>query len=58
MSAGRPFITCAIKKKRIEFCWQCKENKTCDKWRKHREFSKQLDSFICYQKLEDNVAFI
>jgi len=58
MSAGCPFITCAIKKKEIEFCWQCKENETCEKWRKHREFSKQVDSFICYQKLEDNVAFI
>ena len=58
MSAGCPFITCAIKKKGIEFCWQCKENETCEKWRKHREFSKRVDSFICYQKLEDNIAFI
>ena len=58
MSAGCPFITCAIKKKGIEFCWQCKENETCEKWRKHREFSKQVDSFICYQKLENNIAFI
>jgi len=58
MSAGCPFITCAIKKKGIEFCWQCKENETCEKWRKHRGFSKQVDSFICYQKLEDNIAFI
>jgi TPP-dependent trihydroxycyclohexane-1,2-dione (THcHDO) dehydratase len=45
MSAGCPFITCAIKKKGIEFCWQCKENETCEKWRKHREFSKRVDSF-------------
>ena len=58
MSAGCPFITCAIKKKGIEFCWQCKESKTCEKWKKHRGFSKQVDSFICYQKLEDNIAFI
>ena len=58
MSAGCPFITCAIKKKGIEFCWQCTENETCEKWRKHRGFSKQVDSFICYQKLEDNIAFI
>lgn len=58
MSAGCPFITCAIKKKGIEFCWVCKENETCEKWRKHKEFSKQVDSFICYQKLEDNIAFI
>ncbi len=58
MSAGCLFITCAIKKKGIEFCWQCKENETCEKWKKHREFSKQLDSFKCYQKLENNIAFI
>jgi len=58
MSAGCPFITCAIKKKGIEFCWQCKENETCEKWRKHRGFSKQVDSFICYQKLEDDITFI
>lgn len=58
MSAGCPFITCAIKKKGIEFCWRCKENETCKKWRKHREFSKRVDSFKCYQKLENNIAFI
>ncbi len=58
MIVGCPFITCAIKKKGIEFCWQCEENETCDKWRKHREFSKQVDSFKCYQKLEDDIAFI
>jgi len=58
MSAGCPFITCVIKKKGIEFCWQCTENETCEKWRKHRGFSKQVDSFICYQKLEDNITFI
>lgn len=58
MSAGCPFITCAIKKKGVEFCWQCKENEPCKKWRKHRGFSKRVDSFICYQKLEDNIAFI
>ena len=58
MSAGCPFITCAVKNKGVEFCWQCKENETCEKWRKHREFSKRVDSFICYQKLEDNITFI
>ena len=58
MSAGCPFITCAVKKRGVEFCWQCKENETCEKWRKHRRFSKQVDSFICYQKLEDNITFI
>ncbi|GAG29779.1 unnamed protein product, partial [marine sediment metagenome] len=31
---------------------------SCKKWRKHREFSKRVDSFKCYQKLENNIAFI
>jgi len=33
MAAGCPFITCAVKKKGIEFCWDCEENKTCEKWK-------------------------
>ncbi|WP_276619575.1 DUF3795 domain-containing protein [Syntrophomonas wolfei] len=24
---GCPFITCAVKKRRIEFCWDCKDKK-------------------------------
>lgn len=58
MAVGCPFITCAIKKKGIEFCWDCEESKTCEKWRKRREAGKKVDSFKCYQKLEDDIAFI
>ena len=58
MTIGCPFITCAVKKKGIEFCWDCEENKTCEKWEKHREAGKKADSFKCYQKLEDNITFI
>jgi len=58
MSAGCPFITCAIKKKEIEFCWDCEESKTCKKWAKHRQAGKRADSFKCYQKLEEDIAFI
>lgn len=58
MAVGCPFITCAIKKKGIEFCWDCKESKTCEKWKKHRDLGKKVDSFKCYQKLEDDIAFI
>jgi hypothetical protein len=57
MGAGCPFITCALKKG-IEFCWDCKENKTCEKWAKHRKAGKKADSFKCYQKLEDDIAFV
>jgi hypothetical protein len=31
---------------------------TCEKWKKHREFSKHRDSFVCYQKLEENIHYI
>ena len=58
MAVGCPFITCAVKKKGIEFCWECEENETCEKWRNHRESGKKADSFKCYQKLEEDIAFI
>lgn len=58
MVVGCPFITCAIKKKGIEFCWECQESKTCEKCRKHREAGKKHDSFKCYQKLEEDILFI
>jgi hypothetical protein len=58
MAVGCPFITCAVKNKGIEFCWQCPENNTCKKWMRHREEGKHRDSFKCYQKLEDDILFI
>lgn len=58
IAVGCPFITCAVKKKGIEFCWQCKESSICEKWRNHRETGKMHDSFKCYQKLEADIAFI
>lgn len=58
MTAGCPFITCAVKKKSLEFCGYCMENENCEKWQKHRDAGKQHDSFTCYQKLEENIAFI
>lgn len=58
MGVGCPFITCALKKKGVEFCWDCADSKTCEKWKKHREAGKRVDSFKCYQKLEDDIEFI
>jgi hypothetical protein len=58
IAVGCPFITCAVKKKGIEFCWDCEENKICEKWKKHREAGKKSDSFKCYQKLEEDIRFI
>jgi hypothetical protein len=58
MAVGCQFITCAVKKKGVEFCWACEEGETCAKWHEHRKTSQKHDSFVCYQKLEDNIAFI
>jgi hypothetical protein len=58
MKVGCPFITCAVKKKELDFCWQCSESKTCEKWLSHRDASKTGDSFKCYQTLEADIAFI
>ena len=58
MSVGCPKITCAVKRKGIEFCWDCEENTNCEKWKRHREYGKRQDSFKCYQKLEDDISFV
>ena len=58
IKVGCPFITCAVKRRGIEFCWQCPDQETCPKWRARRESGKAHDSFVCYQKLEDNIEFI
>ena len=58
MNVGCTFIRCVRQKKNIEFCWDCKESDTCEKWKKHREFGENYDSFVCYQKLNDNIFFI
>lgn len=58
MAVGCPFITCAVKRKGIEFFWDCEDSITCEKWKKHRDSGKLHDSFKCYQKLEDDISFI
>jgi hypothetical protein len=56
MAVGCPFIRCALKKKGLEFCWDCDLSAECPRWKKHREASRRADSFVCYQMLEDNIA--
>jgi hypothetical protein len=58
MALGCPFITCAIKRKGVEFCWDCGENESCEKWRKHREAGKKYDSFKTYQMLENDIKYV
>jgi hypothetical protein len=57
-AAGCQFITCAIKHVGVEFCWDCRENELCKKWKKHRDMGKEHDSFKSYQKLEDDINYI
>ena len=58
MGAVCQFHTCAVKKKGVDFCGLCDENNVCARWRKFREAGKHHDSFVCYRRLEDNIAFI
>lgn len=58
MAVGCPFITCAVKQKGIEFCWDCGESKTCQKWKMHRNAGKKGDSFKCYQMLEHDILYV
>jgi hypothetical protein len=58
MGAGCPFITCAAKKKGIEHCTLCAEGETCERWKGHREYSRARDTFVCYQKLEESIAYV
>jgi len=52
-------LHCKTRKEQgVEFCWDCRESKTCLKWKKHREFSKKHDTFKCYQTLEKDIAYI
>ena len=58
MGAGCPFVTCAVKKKGIELCTDCSEGESCERWARHRDSSEKSDSFVCYQKVPDNIRFI
>jgi hypothetical protein len=58
MAVGCPFITCAVKSKGIEFCWECDESGTCERWAGHREFGRTRDTFVCYASLDENIAAI
>jgi hypothetical protein len=58
MAVGCPFITCAVKRRGIEYCWECDESGSCERWAGHREYGRTRDTFVCYASLEDNIAAI
>jgi len=56
IAVGCPFITCAVKRRDLPGCWACPEGESCGKWQAHRATGRAHDSFVCYQRLEDNIA--
>jgi hypothetical protein len=58
IAVGCPFLTCSLKKKGVEFCWDCADSAECERWRKHRVYGMKADSFKCYQMLEHDIAFV
>jgi len=58
IKVGCSFIRCIRDKPGLEFCGSCGQSRGCGKWAKHRAYSKKGDSFVCYQGLERNIAFI
>lgn len=58
MAVGCPFLTCALKRQGVEFCWDCKDSKVCERWLKHRAYGTKADSFKCYQTLERDIVFV
>ena len=50
-------LHCAVKRN-IEFCGECIDNHSCERWKKHRQRGMSYDSFKCYQKLEDDINYI
>jgi len=58
IAVGCPFITCAVRKRGIEFCWECPGCGSCEKWAKHREAGRKRDSFKCYRTLDADIRAI
>ena len=52
------FLTCCVKDKGLECCGQCHALEDCPRVLKNLKASKEHDSFISYQPLAGNLAFI
>lgn len=57
-AAGCPFLTCAVKKRQLAFCWDCPDSGDCGRWQAHRDAGTRQDSFISYQSLEEDIAWV
>ena len=52
IAVGCPFITCALKKRSLEFCWDCEESDSCEKWSEHRAHGKETYYCIAATDME------
>ena len=52
------FITCCVKQRNLETCAQCVDWEHCDRVIRNLQGAKNTDSFISYQPLTGNFAFI
>jgi len=52
------FITCCVKQKNLETCAECADWEGCERLGKSLNAAKNVDSFISYRPLADNLAFI
>ncbi len=58
MAGGCPILNCAVKRKDVEFCWECDAAVGCERWTGHLKFGRDFDSFKCCQTEEADVSFI
>ena len=58
MEGGCPILNCAVKRKGVEFCWECDAAVGCGRWTSHLKFGRDFDSYKCCQTEEADVSFI
>ncbi len=58
LGAACSIQTCALKRQQVEYCGYCQLSISCRKWADHREAGRKRDSFVSYQKLEENISLI
>jgi hypothetical protein len=58
LGAACSIQTCALKKQKVEYCGFCRLSNSCRKWADHCEAGLHLDSFVSYQKINENISLI
>ena len=58
LGAACSIQTCALRRQKVEYCGYCRLSESCRKWADHRDAGRKHDSFVSYQKLEENISLI